>query len=104
MTRKAARSKVADKSVREELAELTEAVRELREDEVTAEIRRLRGEVERLRAERPAHHCHGCSCMHIHWQPYTWHLPELRGDQRHDGDPSGDELLPDGRLHDHAHQ
>ena len=57
---------MADKSVREELAELTEAVRELREDEVTTELRRLRGEVERLRAERAVHHCHGCHCGGIH--------------------------------------
>ena len=57
------------KTVRDELAELTEAVRELREDEVTAELRRLRAEVEKLRAERATHHCTGCSCMHIHYYP-----------------------------------
>ena len=66
---------MADKSVREELAELTEAVRELREDEVTAELRRLRAEVEKLRAAKDGHHCHGCSCMHIHWYPNTWTYP-----------------------------
>lgn len=64
-----------DKSVRDELAELAEAVRELREDEVAAELRRLRAEMESLRAERAAHHCHGCSCTHIHWHPYTWTVP-----------------------------
>lgn len=57
------------KTVREELAELTEAVRDLREDEVTAELRRLRAEVEQLRAQRAAHHCIGCSCMHVQWYP-----------------------------------
>ena len=60
---------MADKGVRDELAELTEAVRELRDDDVTAELRRLRAEVEHLRAERAAHHCIGCQCMHIHYWP-----------------------------------
>jgi len=62
-----------DKNLRDELTELTEAVRELRDREVASELAALRAEVEKLRAERSAHHCHGCSCMHIHWyQPSTW--------------------------------
>lgn len=64
-----------DKNVRDEIAELTEAVRELRDREVASELAGLRAEVKELRAERGAHHCHGCSCMHIHWQPYTWTVP-----------------------------
>jgi hypothetical protein len=63
---------MADKSVRDEIAELTEAVRELKDREVASELAGLRAEVEKLRAERATHHCHGCACMHIHWQPYTW--------------------------------
>lgn len=58
-----------DKNLCDEVAELTEAVRELRDREVAAELRNLRAEVERLRADRPAHHCTGCSCVHIHWYP-----------------------------------
>ena len=66
-----------DKNLRDEITELTEAVCELRDREVADTLRDLRAEVEKLRAEREAHHCHGCSCMHIHWQPYqvypyTW--------------------------------
>ena len=61
-----------DKNLRDELTELTEAVRELRDREVASELAGLRAEVEKLRAERSAHHCLGCSCVHIHWhQPYT---------------------------------
>ena len=56
-----------DKSVREELAELTEAVRELRDREVADTLRDLRAEVEKLRTERAAHQC---PCTHIHWQTY----------------------------------
>lgn len=64
------------KDVRDELAELTEAVRELRDREVAGELASLRAEVEKLRAERAAHHCVGCKCMHIHWHsPYTWTAP-----------------------------
>ena len=59
-----------DKSVREELTELTEAVRELRDREVADTLRDLRAEVEKLRTERDAQHCHGCACMHIHYQTY----------------------------------
>lgn len=66
---------MADKSVRDELAELTEAVRELRDREVAAEMASLRAEVEKLRAERSAHHCHGCSCTHVHWHSGTWTYP-----------------------------
>ena len=65
------------KTVRDELASLTEAVRELRDDEVTAELRRLRAEVEALRAQKAAHHCTGCACVHVHWTSYpgTWTIP-----------------------------
>ena len=75
------RSKVTDKSLSEEIAGLAEAVRELRDREVAAELASLRAEVEKLRAERTSHHCHGCACMHIHYQypitttvtyPNTW--------------------------------
>jgi len=61
---------MSDKSVRDELAELAEAVRELRDREVADELRSLRAEVEKLRAERAAHHC---TCAHIHW--YTSTVP-----------------------------
>jgi hypothetical protein len=57
---------MTDKSVRNELAELTEAVRELRDREVAGELRSLRAEVEKLRAERVSHHCHG-SQWHCNW-------------------------------------
>lgn len=69
------------KTVRDELASLTEAVRELRDDEVTAELRRLRAEVEALRAAKAAHHCSGCSCVHVHWHtfPNTWTYPVAPG-------------------------
>ncbi len=62
-----------DKNLRDEITELTEAVRELKDREVADTLRDLRAEVEKLRAEREAHHCHGCSCMHIHWYPNTWY-------------------------------
>jgi hypothetical protein len=65
----------SDKSLRDDVAELAEAVRELRDREVADTLRDLRAEVAQLRAERTAHHCHGCSCTHFHWQPYTWTLP-----------------------------
>ena len=61
---------MSDKSIRDEIAGLTEAVHELRDREVADMLRDLRAEVEKLRAERDAHHCHGCSCMHIHYQTY----------------------------------
>ena len=61
---------MTDKSLRGEVAELTEAVRDLRDREVADTLRELRAEVEKLRAERGAHHCHGCTCTHIHWQTY----------------------------------
>jgi hypothetical protein len=66
---------MSDKSIRDEVAELAEAVRELKDREVADTLRDLRAEVEKLRADRAAHHCHGCTCMHIHWQPYTWTVP-----------------------------
>ena len=56
-----------DKSLRDEAAELvTEAVRELRDSEVAEALRDLRAEVEKLRAERAAHSCHGHCCSHGH--------------------------------------
>jgi ribosomal protein L29 len=66
-----------DKNLRDEITELAEAVRELRDREVADTLRELRAEVEKLRAERNAHQC---TCTHIHWQtypagPYTWMLP-----------------------------
>jgi hypothetical protein len=67
---------MTDKKVSDELAELTEAVRELKDREVADTIRELRAEIEKLRAERAGHHCHGCSCTHIHWHyPATWTVP-----------------------------
>jgi hypothetical protein len=63
---------VPDKNVRDELAE---AVRELKDREVADTIRELRGEIEKLRAERASHHCHGCHCTHVHWYPYTQTYP-----------------------------
>lgn len=61
-----------DKSVRDELAELTGAVRELRDREVADTLRDLRAEVEKLRAERVAHQC---SCTHVHWYQQTYPIP-----------------------------
>jgi hypothetical protein len=48
---------VSNKTVRDEIAALTDAVHELRDREVADTLRDLRAEVERLRAERGAHHC-----------------------------------------------
>ena len=46
------------KHLRDEVAELSEAVRELRQE---------------LAASRNAHGCHGCHCGHTHWWPtWTW--------------------------------
>lgn len=50
-----------DKTVRDEIAELTTAIHDLRDNEVAAELRSLRAEVERLRAER----AHVCTCTHV---------------------------------------
>jgi hypothetical protein len=61
---------MSDKSIRDEVAELAEAVRELRDREVADELRSLRAEVEKLRAERETHTCQRCTCMHVHWQTY----------------------------------
>ena len=63
---------MTDKTLRDEVAALTETVRELRDREMADVLRDLRAEVERLRADRAPHHCTGCSCMHIHYyqQPY----------------------------------
>jgi hypothetical protein len=63
-----------DKSLPDEVAKLTEAVHELRDREVAGEIKALREEIERLRAEKDApapacyghHHCG--SYAHWHWQ------------------------------------
>ena len=69
------------KNLRDEITELAEAVRELRDREVADTLRELRAEVEKLRAERATHHCHGCTCGHvcIHYgtqlfgtSPNTW--------------------------------
>jgi hypothetical protein len=65
---------MSDKSISDEVAALAEAVRELKDREVADTLRDLRAEVEKLRAEREAHHCHGCTCMHIHWHQ-TYPLP-----------------------------
>ena len=55
-------------SLRDDVAELTEAVRELRDREVAETIRELRAEIAQLRAERSGH----CGCTHIHWSlPYV---------------------------------
>lgn len=64
-----------DKSLRDDVAELTEAVNALRDREVADTLRDLRAEVEKLRAERGASHCHGCICSHVHWYPNTWTYP-----------------------------
>ena len=56
---------MTDTSLPEEVAKLTEIVRELRDREVADMLRKLRAEVEKLRAERAAHQC---TCTHIHWQ------------------------------------
>lgn len=61
-----------DKNLRDELTELTEAVRELRDREVADTLRDLRAEVEKLRAERAAHQC---TCTHIHWHQQTYPIP-----------------------------
>jgi hypothetical protein len=73
---------VADKSLHDEVTELTAAVRELRDRELAetvkelrAEVEKLRAEVEKLRAERAGR----CGCTHVHtypgwfypYQPYT---------------------------------
>jgi len=57
---------MADKDLREEVAELAAAVRDLRDREVADELRSLRAEVERLRAEHTAPACHGHCCVHVH--------------------------------------
>jgi hypothetical protein len=62
---------MADKSLHDEVTELTAAVRELRDRELAETVRELRAEVEKLRAER-AGHGH-CGCMHIHYQPQPWY-------------------------------
>jgi len=61
---------MADKSLHDEVTELTAAVRELRDRELAETVRELRAEVEKLRAEQ-AGHGH-CGCTHIHWQPQPW--------------------------------
>ena len=66
---------MADKSLHDEVTELTAAVRELRNRELAETVRELRAEVEKLRAERAGH----CGCTHVHtypgwvypYQPYT---------------------------------
>lgn len=63
-----------DKTVRDELAELTTAIQDLRDNEVATELRNLRAEVERLRAEQGAHHC-GCTCTHLNITPAPYVPP-----------------------------
>ena len=65
---------MTDKNLHDEIAELAEAVRELRDREVAAELAGLRAEVEKLRAERAAHQC---TCAHLHWHTYPtiWGAP-----------------------------
>ena len=63
---------MSDKSISDEVAALAEAVRELKDREVADTLRDLRAEVEKLRAERAGHHCHGCACTHVHWYPNVW--------------------------------
>lgn len=67
---------MADKSLHDEVTELTAAVRELRDRELAETVRELRAEVDKLRAERAGR----CGCAHIHYhgswptyplQPYT---------------------------------
>jgi len=65
---------MADKDVRDEVADLAAAVRELKDREVADTLRELRAEVEKFRTEREAHHCHGCTCTHIHWHQ-TYPVP-----------------------------
>ena len=63
---------MSDKSIRDEVAELAEAVRDLKDREVADTLRELRAEVEKLRAERAAHHC---TCTHVHWYQQTYPIP-----------------------------
>lgn len=61
------------KSVADEVAELTEAVHELRDREVADELARLREEVAALRAGKDSG-CHGhCTCIHWHYTPTPWY-------------------------------
>jgi hypothetical protein len=54
--------------IRDEVAKLAEAVHALRDREVADELASLRAEVEKLRAERDSHACHGhCSHSHCSW-------------------------------------
>jgi len=66
---------VTDKTLCDEVAALTETVRELRDREMADVLRDLRAEVERLRADRATHHCTGCSCMHIHYYQQPCVIP-----------------------------
>jgi len=65
---------MTDKNLRDEITELTEAVRELRDREVAAELASLRAEVEKLRAERATHVCTHV-CTHVHWYQQTYPAP-----------------------------
>ena len=59
---------MADKSLHDEVTELTAAVRELRDRELAETVRELRAEVAKLRTERAGH----CGCTHIHTYPGGW--------------------------------
>jgi len=66
----------SDTDLRTEVAELTEAIRELRDREVADEIRALRDEITALREQKagtchPHGGCH-CGCWHVHYTP-TWY-------------------------------
>jgi hypothetical protein len=64
------------KKASELVAELAEAVRDLPDDEVAAELRALRAAVEKLSAGQ--HHCHGSCChRHCNWNHcncWIWHF------------------------------
>ena len=65
---------MTDKKRASELAaELAEAVRELPDDEVAAELRALRAEVEKLAAKRDCHTCCHPHCSLGHCNCSGWH-------------------------------
>lgn len=67
---------MSDETVREEIAGLAEAVRDLRDREVAGELARLRAEIEALRADASRERC----CHHPAWPypyPITWAAPAI---------------------------